>query len=72
MLFEARLVEQDLLYEQDLWNQHTLRTTHPGSVHQNVSDIWLRFNDLNQSLEDIQNDLECQNYPAITDAYWNS
>lgn len=30
----------------DLWNQNTLRTTHPGTPHTQVSDIWLRFNDL--------------------------
>lgn len=28
----------------DLWNQHTLRTTHPGTPHTQVDDIWLRFN----------------------------
>ena len=29
-----------------LWNQNTLRTTHPGTPHTEVDDIWLRFNDL--------------------------
>jgi quercetin dioxygenase-like cupin family protein len=29
-----------------LWNQNTLRTTHPNSPHTQVSDIWLRFNDI--------------------------
>lgn len=29
-----------------LWNRHTLRTTHENSPHTQVSDIWLRFNDL--------------------------
>lgn len=28
----------------DLWNQQTLRTTHPQSPHTQVDDIWLRFN----------------------------
>lgn len=30
----------------DLWNQETLRTTHPQSPHTQVDDILLRFNDL--------------------------
>jgi hypothetical protein len=28
-----------------LWNQHTLRTTHANSPHTAISDIWVRFND---------------------------
>jgi quercetin dioxygenase-like cupin family protein len=31
-----------------LWDQHTLRTTHPGTPHTEVSDIWCRFNDLGE------------------------
>lgn len=30
----------------DLWDQNTLRTTHPQSPHTQVSDIWLRFNEI--------------------------
>lgn len=29
-----------------LWNENTLRTTHPETPHTQVDDIWLRFNDL--------------------------
>lgn len=29
----------------DLWNENTLRTTHPASPHQDVDDIWCWFND---------------------------
>jgi hypothetical protein len=28
-----------------LWDQNTLRTTHPYTPHSQVHDIWLRFND---------------------------
>jgi Aspartyl/Asparaginyl beta-hydroxylase len=31
-----------------LWNQYTLRTTHPGTPHAEVEDIWLRFNDVRE------------------------
>lgn len=30
----------------DLWNQNTLRTTHPLSAHAQVSDCWVFFNDI--------------------------
>lgn len=30
----------------ELWDQETLRTTHPGTPHAQVNDIWIRFNDL--------------------------
>lgn len=47
----------------DLWNQNTLRTTHPGTVHSQVDDIWLRFNDVNNP-DEVIDDTECINYPA--------
>jgi len=28
----------------DLWDQNTLRTTHPGTPHSDVSDCWVFFN----------------------------
>lgn len=30
----------------DLWDQNRLRTTHENTPHAQVSDIWLRFNDI--------------------------
>lgn len=33
----------------ELWNQETLRTTHPGTPHTQVDDILLRFNDLTEA-----------------------
>ena len=38
-----------LVYQPDLWNQNTLRTTIPGTPHSQVSDIWLRFNDMERA-----------------------
>lgn len=37
--------------QKELWNQYTLRTTHPHSPHTQVDDIWLRFNDLTPYLK---------------------
>jgi hypothetical protein len=31
-----------------LWDQNTLRTTHPATPHHQVSDIWVRFNSLDE------------------------
>ena len=45
----------------ELWNQHNLRTTHPGTPHQAVSDILVRFNPPGGFNLD---DTECTWYPA--------
>lgn len=36
----------------ELWNQNTLRTTHPQSPHQQVDDILLRFQKIDSAHED--------------------
>lgn len=46
----------------DLWNQHTVRTQHEETAHGQVSDILLRFNDLDGGIIDNK---ECINFPAI-------
>lgn len=46
-----------------LWNQNTLRTTHPGTAHAEVDDIWLRFNETDEP-EAVVDDKESVNYPA--------
>jgi len=50
-----------------LWNSNTLRTTHEGTAHQDVDDIWLRFNDLSrhENVLTVVNDHESINYPAF-------
>ncbi|NBV06663.1 MAG: aspartyl beta-hydroxylase [Proteobacteria bacterium] len=37
-----------VMRQPELWNQNLLRTTHEGTPHSEVSDIWLRFNDLSE------------------------
>lgn len=50
----------------DLWNKQTLRTSHPGSPHTQVDDIWLRFNALPETGQEARviDDHESINYPA--------
>ena len=56
----------------DLWDRQTLRTKHPGSAHAQVSDIWLRFNDVAEyertgDPASIANDRDCIECPAWRD-----
>lgn len=55
-----------LARQPELWDQHTLRTTHPGTAHANVSDIWLWFNELPKDGEAITvaQDRDTIAYPA--------
>lgn len=48
-----------------LWNENTLRTEHPGTAHSDVSDIWLRFNAIGDDVQDVVDDRESINYPAM-------
>jgi quercetin dioxygenase-like cupin family protein len=47
-----------------LWNQNTLRTDHPDTPHKEVSDIWLRFDDLDHP-DGVMDNHESVNYPAF-------
>lgn len=51
----------------DLWDENKLRSTHEMSPHQQVSDIWLRFNDLTKikNAGDVIDEHESINYPAM-------
>lgn len=47
----------------DLWNEHTIRTTHPLSPHQQTDDIWVLFNDCSTP-ETVVDDCEVVPYRA--------
>lgn len=38
----------------DLWDEHTLRTKHPSTAHSEVSDIWVFFNKLPETEEELK------------------
>jgi hypothetical protein len=53
----------------ELWNQHPIRTKHPGTAHADVSDILLRFNDYSEfertgDPTTVTDDKECIAFPA--------
>lgn len=50
----------------ELWDQNNLRTTHPQSPHTQVSDIWLRFNELPEAGQEhlVADEHESLDYPA--------
>jgi len=60
----------ELIRQPELWDQHTLRTTHEMTPHKQVSDIWLRFNDLAEyeksgDQSKVVDEHESINYPAM-------
>lgn len=58
----------EIMRQSELWNQNSLRTSHKQSPHQEVEDIWLRFQDLEKYKGDVAkliDDHESVNYPAI-------
>lgn len=46
-----------------LWDEHPIRTTHPGTAHAEVSDILVWFNDISNP-EAVANDREVVPFPA--------
>lgn len=49
----------------ELWDQNRLRTTYPGGPHSEASDIWLRFNVVDEAdPHKVVDDIEAVNYPA--------
>lgn len=53
-----------ILKQPNLWDSNTIRTSHKGSAHKDASDILIRFNDLEKSIN-ILNDLDNIYYPAF-------
>jgi len=54
----------DLQRNNDLWDKNTLRTKHPGTAHSEVSDIWVWFNQIPKTKNEVINDKEVIAYPA--------
>lgn len=49
-----------------LWDENRLRTTHPGTPHTQVHDIWLRFNALvDTDVAGAMDEHESINWPAM-------
>lgn len=61
---DTRQQMMEIFAQPDLWNQFDIRTSHEQSPHSSVDDILMRFNDLS-NIEDIVDDKECFNYPAM-------
>lgn len=52
----------------DLWNTNLLRTVYPGTPHSEVDDIWIRFNKLQEVIEEaVLDDHESIWYDPIRD-----
>lgn len=57
-------VLRELATQPDLWDQNTLRTSHPDTAHADVSDIWLWFNEVPEDANVVVNDIQTIEYPA--------
>ena len=59
-----------IMRQPELWNQNQLRTTFKDSPHHEVSDIWLRFNDiLKHQFQDNANPLTTGKVGLYADVY---
>lgn len=52
--FDPQLLLHQIQKKPDLWNENTLRTSHPMTPHKQVDDIWIRFNDLSEYEEKVE------------------
>ena len=59
-------VLRELVTQPELWDQNTLRTSHPDTAHADVSDIWLWFNAIPDTPDGVINDIQTVEYPAWT------
>lgn len=54
----------ELMANPGLWNANDIRTKYEQSPHYEVDDILMRFNDLS-NISEIVDDKDCLNYPAM-------
>lgn len=52
--FDVSRLQDELTYQPELWNTITHRTAHPQSPHREVSDIWVRYNPIENFHGDMQ------------------
>lgn len=60
---------QQIMTQQELWNQNKTRTSHPLSAHRTIDDILLRYNEFKEGDDFTQKvcaELECINMPAFS------
>lgn len=54
----------ELQRNNDLWDEHTIRTKHPLTAHREVSDIWVWFNEIPKDTNKIIDDKDVIPYRA--------
>lgn len=62
--FDPQPLLHDLESHPDIWDTITHRTSHPMSPHREVSDIWVRYNDLANFRGDMRQ------FNAVHDSVW--
>jgi hypothetical protein len=60
-------LQLELMRKPLLWGKRSFRTTFPGTPHQDIEDIWLRFNGEVEKLDASNPDLNMIWYPEVKD-----
>ncbi len=55
----------EVMRQPELWNQNLLRTTFENSPHREVSDIWLRFNEIKNISDENYKEKVVDNHDSI-------
>lgn len=63
--FDVSRLQQQLAEHPEVWNTITLRTEHSRSPHREVSDIWIRYN----ALENFRGDMQQFNDAHVSEWY---
>jgi mannose-6-phosphate isomerase-like protein (cupin superfamily) len=54
----------------ELWDAHTLRKTRPGTPHNEMSDIWVRYNDMSKYPDGDYSTFNEPHFPVWYPAYY--
>lgn len=62
----AQVLADELLLNRHLWGVYPHRTNYPESAHQDITDIWIRYPEIDNATPiQVFNELECVNYQGF-------
>lgn len=63
--FDVKPLREELAAHPEAWNQHRWRTEHPRSPHRECSDVWIRYNALENLGPHFNDEHESVWYPIV-------
>lgn len=63
--FDISELRNQLDSHPEIWNEHTYRTDNPESPHREVSDIWVRYNSIENLGPNFNDEHESVWYPVV-------